>query len=78
VTASEALFAWLEHLAHERRLSPRTLEAYGHIGRTYLAFLEQHRGEPQSLADLGTITAAEVRALPGVSLKIAESDLESL
>lgn len=62
LTASEALAAWLEHLAHERRLSPRTLEAYGHIGRTYLAFLERHRGEPQSLSDLGTITAAEVRA----------------
>ncbi len=54
--------AWLEHLAHERRLSPRTLEAYGHVGRIWLAFLEQHRGEPQSLADLGTVSAAEVRA----------------
>jgi integrase/recombinase XerC len=62
LTAPEALSAWLEHLAHERRLSPRTLEAYGHIGRLYLAFLERHRGEPQRLADLGTITAAEVRA----------------
>jgi len=62
LTASEALSAWLEHLAHERRLSPRTLEAYGHIGRLYLAFLERHRGEPQRLTDLGTIAAAEVRA----------------
>ncbi len=62
VTASEALAAWLEHLAHERRLSPRTLEAYGHIGRRYLAFLEGHRGEPQRLVDLGTVTAAELRA----------------
>jgi integrase/recombinase XerC len=62
MTASEALAAWLEHLAHERRLSPRTLEAYGHIGRTWLAFLERHRGERQRLSDLGTVTAAEVRA----------------
>ncbi len=62
LTAPEALSAWLEHLAHERRLSPRTLEAYGHIGWTYLTFLERHRGEPQALSDLGTITAAEVRA----------------
>ncbi len=62
LTASEALSAWLEHLAHERRLSPRTLEAYGHIGRTYLAFLERHRGEAQALADLGTVSAAEMRA----------------
>lgn len=62
MTAAEGLQAWLEHLTHERRLSPRTLEAYGHIGRTWLAFLERHRGEPQRLADLGTVTAAEVRA----------------
>lgn len=62
MTAAEGLQAWLEHLAHERRLSPRTLEAYGHIGRIWLAFLERHRGEPQRLADLGTVTAAEVRA----------------
>jgi len=62
LTAPDALSAWLEHLAHERRLSPRTLEAYGHIGRTYLAFLERHRGEAQTLYDLGSVTAAEVRA----------------
>lgn len=62
LTAPEALLAWLEHLAHERRLSPRTLEAYGHIGRLYLAFLERHRGGPQSLADLGAVSAAELRA----------------
>ena len=62
LAADQALLAWLEHLAHERRLSPRTLEAYGHIGRLYVAFLERHRGEPQTLADLGAVTAAEVRA----------------
>ncbi len=61
-SADQALAAWLEHLAHERRLSPNTLEAYGRIGRLYLAFLEQHRGGPQRLSDLGTVTAAEVRA----------------
>lgn len=62
LTASEAMTAWLEHLAHERRLAPNTLEAYGRIGRLYLAFLERHRGGPQGLAELGTVTAAEVRA----------------
>ncbi len=62
LAADQALLAWLEHLAHERRLSPRTLEAYGHIGRLYVAFLERHRGGPQTLADLGAVTAAEVRA----------------
>jgi integrase/recombinase XerC len=62
LTADEALVAWLEHLAHERRLAANTLEAYGRNGRRYLAFLERHRGGPQRLADLGTVTAAEVRA----------------
>ena len=58
----EALAAWLEYLAHERRLAANTLGAYGRIGRTYLAFLQSHRGGLQRLADLGTVTAAEVRA----------------
>ena len=62
LTADEALSAWLGHLAHERRLAANTLEAYGRIGRLYLAFLQRHRGEPQRLADLGTVSAAEVRA----------------
>jgi integrase/recombinase XerC len=62
LTADQALLAWLEHLAHERRLSPRTLEAYGHIGRLYVAFLERHRGGSQTPTDLGAVTAAEVRA----------------
>lgn len=62
LTADEALVAWLAHLAHERRLAPNTLEAYGRIGRLYLAFLGRHRGGAQSLPDLGTVTAAELRA----------------
>ena len=62
MTSQEALAAWLEHLANERRASPRTLEAYGFAGRRYLAFLGQHRGEAISLKALGAITAGEVRA----------------
>ena len=63
MTAEQALSDWLAHLAHERRLSPRTLEAYGHIGRLYLAFLQAHRGEGAlDVAALGAVTAAEVRA----------------
>ncbi|MGI4818943.1 MAG: tyrosine recombinase XerC [Janthinobacterium lividum] len=62
LSADQALMAWLEHLAHERRLSERTLEAYGHIVRLYVAFVQTHRGETLSLNDLGTITAAELRA----------------
>lgn len=62
MTADGALAAWLQHLAQERRLSPRTLEAYAFAGRRYLGFLEGHRGEALELKDLGEITAGEVRA----------------
>ncbi|HVN00777.1 MAG TPA: tyrosine recombinase XerC [Caulobacteraceae bacterium] len=58
----EALAAFLEHLAHERRASPRTVEAYQAAGLTYLAFLEQHFGGQLGLADLGTLSAGDVRA----------------
>jgi Phage integrase, N-terminal SAM-like domain. len=58
MTADDALRAWLDWLAHERRASPRTLEAYGHAGRNWIGFLEGHRGGPQRLNDLGGVGAA--------------------
>ena len=61
-TARDALAQWLEHLAHERRASPRTLEAYGFAANRYIAFLEQHRGETITLKVLSSLTAGEVRA----------------
>ena len=61
-TAREAQADWLAHLAYERRASPRTLEAYGFAAGRYIAFLEQHRGGALSLADMGQITAGDVRA----------------
>lgn len=60
--ARAALMAWLEHLAKERRASPRTVEAYGFAAGRYISFLEIHRGEAVSLADLGTVTPGEIRA----------------
>jgi len=62
LSAADARAAWLEHLANERRASPRTLEAYGFAAARYIAFLEQHRGEALSAKDLGTVAAGEVRA----------------
>jgi integrase/recombinase XerC len=38
------------------------VEAYGFAGRRYIAFLQQYRGEPPSLADMGALTAGEIRA----------------
>jgi integrase/recombinase XerC len=62
MTAREALALWLRHLAHERRSSPRTLEAYGFAASRYIAFLEQHRGESLSLAGMAEVAAGDVRA----------------
>ncbi len=62
MSAREALAAWLEHLTHERRASPRTLEAYRACVTAYLGFLDMHRGEATSLAGLGSVSAAELRA----------------
>ena len=61
-TPREALAAFLEHLANERRASPRTLEAYQAAGLQYLGFLEPHLGGALSLADLGNLSAGDVRA----------------
>ena len=60
--ARDALAAWLEHLAHERRASPRTVRAYGDGVLAYLNFLERHRGETLTLAAMSDISAADVRA----------------
>ena len=62
LSAGAARAQWLQHLAHERRASPRTLEAYGFAAGRYIAFLQQHRGEAISVPDLGGITPGEVRA----------------
>lgn len=61
-TPREALAAFLEHLAQERRASPRTVEAYAAAARGYLAFLEQHLGGTLALSDLGALTPGDIRA----------------
>ena len=60
--ADDALAAFLTFMAGERRASPRTLEAYGHAVRSYLAFLARHRGETITVDGLTRITAGEMRA----------------
>ncbi len=61
-SARQALALWLEHLAKERRASPRTVEAYAFAGGRYINFMEQHRGEALSLVAMGSLSAGEVRA----------------
>ncbi|MGA0604204.1 tyrosine recombinase XerC [Caulobacter sp. KR2-114] len=61
-TGHGALVAWLEHLTHERRASPRTVEAYQACVLAYLAFLTTHHGGAPTVADLGGVSAADLRA----------------
>jgi len=62
LSADAARALWLEHLAHERRAAPRTLEAYGFAAARYIAFLQRHRGEALTVPGLAEVTAGEVRA----------------
>ena len=53
---------WLAHLADERRMSGKTLEAYRRDVGQFLAFLAEHRGGAPTLSDLAKLTPADVRA----------------
>ena len=53
---------WLRHLGAERRMSPKTLEAYRRDVLQFLAFLAEHLGAVPSLKGLAALTPADVRA----------------
>jgi integrase/recombinase XerC len=53
---------WLSHLRAERRLSPKTLEAYARDVRQCLMFLSEHWGERVTLARFSALEASDVRA----------------
>ncbi len=54
--------AWLASLAHERRMSPHTLRAYGDDTQRFLGFYAFHRGGTVTLSALQGLRAADVRA----------------
>jgi integrase/recombinase XerC len=54
--------AWLSHLGAERRLSPKTLEAYRRDVLQFLQFLTEHLGGAPSLKELAALAPADVRA----------------
>jgi integrase/recombinase XerC len=53
---------WLKHLGAERRMSPKTVEAYQRDVLQFLAFLAEHLGGKPSLRDLAALAPADVRA----------------
>jgi integrase/recombinase XerC len=53
---------WLTHLRVEKRLSPKTLEAYAHDLRVFSSFMSGHLGEAVSLKGLSALAPRDVRA----------------
>jgi integrase/recombinase XerC len=60
-TAAE-IGRWLQHLSSERRMSPKTLDAYSRdIGR-FISFLAEHLGQSPRLKDIAALAPQDVRA----------------
>ncbi len=53
---------WLSHLRAERRLSPKTSEAYARDVRQFLQFLGEHWGQRVTVAGFAALEATDVRA----------------
>src|SRR3974390_2703119 len=54
--------SFLGYLGAERRMSPKTLEAYRRDVLQFLSFLAGHLGDAPSLRELSALTPADVRA----------------
>jgi integrase/recombinase XerC len=56
------LARWRMHLASERRMSPKTCEAYERDVRQFLSFMAEHLGNPVSLTRLARLGPPDIRA----------------
>jgi integrase/recombinase XerC len=54
--------SWLRYLGAERRMSPKTVEAYRRDVLQFLEFLAKHLGGAPSLKELAALAPADVRA----------------
>jgi integrase/recombinase XerC len=61
-TIAREMARWLSHLRAERRLSPKTLEAYARDVRQCLDFLCEHFGARVTLARFAGLEATDIRA----------------
>jgi integrase/recombinase XerC len=59
---AQAVERWRRHLASERRLAAKSVEAYSRDVGQFLSFLTGHMGGPPGLADLKALATADVRA----------------
>ena len=59
---AQEMTRWLSHLGAERRLSPKTLEAYARDLRQCLDFLCAHWGERVTLKRFAALEATDIRA----------------
>ena len=62
MSVTQEMTRWLSHLRAERRLSPKTLEAYARDVRQCLAFLAEHWGACVTLSQFSALEASDVRA----------------
>jgi integrase/recombinase XerC len=61
-TAESLTRGWLDALAHERRVSPHTLRAYGDDLARFSTFLHEHLGATVDARALAGLSAADIRA----------------
>jgi integrase/recombinase XerC len=62
IPADDVRQTFLDHLAGERRLSPKTVEAYGRDISDFQSFLSRHLGAPAGLRALGALAPTDFRA----------------